>query len=1394
MASRFIPITVEVNDSKGTPKVKQLKSAFDDVEKSGTKASSGLKSVFDSIGRFAGQAAQKAENSLKQIPAAVVKVGSEVKNVLSQIKQQFQSTARESSSAFSDHFNAAFLAGILQQMLNRLVQFGKDFVGKSVELAQEAKSAFLGLESVAVFKGVDSQQAQAAVNNLRLVQAGIISATDASVALRNILQKGFGLEESIKILEIFSDTMAFGKQAALSYGEAIRSGSEGLKNDNAILLDNIGLSKNQSVILKERGFALEDLADKSKGAAARQALLNGLIAESQGQLGDATKLTQTYTGVVAAQDKAYQDLQRTIGELIITNPALLESNKIVTEQINAGTKAIQDQNSESAKFANDAIRYWAKIKANLVPIGALVVNLTTGVLASVGILINASVGSILKVTEFLVDSVKRAVSSVINLFVDGINKLTSLARTLPSVPGSPIDLLKAVPELQRVDTGETNLGSKVVFDTLKIAIKDFNDSFRGVIKAFNEATEISRRIDSAVAPSTATETRSNRANSLLNDVLSGGSGKAKKVADDFRSIANAVPVPVPSDPQLKAMIEEYAGTFGIPTWVAFAQIWTESRFNKNALSNKGAKGLTQIMPGTAAQYGVSYNKLGDPATALSGWGKIMSSLYNKYGSWDLALLAYHQGEKPVDRLVSIIQRGEVNEAAGGFAAAAKRAGIGPAGRKYLEDINLFKSNPVPTAESPFQGMTPQQIVNAVLNTDARGNARAITTSSAPLAQLSVKADRQWENYYKTAEARAQELNDRREDLDAAYFEHYTDLTTQLGHLELDLQQIRRTAADDQFTDQRRLFKARSEEKDLLLSIRDVQDEIANGPYNDSLRIQLALLEDIADIRRRDEDAIKSQNRAKLELADADVFHAQQARAIVLGRLAETRGATEVFADAIVDSYDAINEAVFRGVERLTGGVRILDNLLAGIINRITNRLFQKLLDVLIPPGGSTASAGAGGGGLLSFFRPSTGGSTAAKLGNGLFGGFGGASGAGQLSGSGLFGVGGLTAPTSLTSQLAQQAAFSGVIQQASASGGLGAAAAGALAPKAPGIVGSIGAMLPFLGLGLGVQAGGQSRLGSILGGAGGLIAGGIGAAFLAPGIFAAGGLFGGMGPAIAGLLTNPFTAVAAGALIVGALIFGKTAARRRDETTRNKAMVDSLAQLNELLNAVRHNRMDGQSAITAALSIRSQYVEAMSALKDSKTRRIALSDVSRLDAVIAQIRGQADLQVRRRETEARIVPEFASGGSFKSDYFVPKAARGLLSIPGVFDRRDDMLMRVSRGEHVAVMTPQQYARIGGRDTFTAAGVPSFDGGGFFFTQQPAPAPAARPAVFSRPVAETAGTWSMAPAGHAGEREEVHIYLHGIDPAQVVHTGLKDPKNKRLILHINNENDEFHQEF
>ena len=56
--------------------------------------------------------------------------------------------------------------------------------------------------------------------------------------------------------------------------------------------------------------------------------------------------------------------------------------------------------------------------------------------------------------------------------------------------------------------------------------------------------------------------------------------------------------------ELVGLTEHYADAFGVDPDLVTAVIWIESRFCPDAVSPKGAIGLGQIMPGTAAGLGI----------------------------------------------------------------------------------------------------------------------------------------------------------------------------------------------------------------------------------------------------------------------------------------------------------------------------------------------------------------------------------------------------------------------------------------------------------------------------------------------------------------------------------------------------------------------------------------------------------------------------------------------------------------------------------------------------------------------------------------------------------------------------------------------------------------------
>ena len=75
-------------------------------------------------------------------------------------------------------------------------------------------------------------------------------------------------------------------------------------------------------------------------------------------------------------------------------------------------------------------------------------------------------------------------------------------------------------------------------------------------------------------------------------------------------------------------------------------ISVESSYNPKAVSNKGAAGLMQLMPGTAKRYGVA--DAFDPAQKLRGGANYLRDLLKLFDSdVSLALAAFNAGEDAV---------------------------------------------------------------------------------------------------------------------------------------------------------------------------------------------------------------------------------------------------------------------------------------------------------------------------------------------------------------------------------------------------------------------------------------------------------------------------------------------------------------------------------------------------------------------------------------------------------------------------------------------------------------------------------------------------------------------------------------------------------------------------
>lgn len=120
-------------------------------------------------------------------------------------------------------------------------------------------------------------------------------------------------------------------------------------------------------------------------------------------------------------------------------------------------------------------------------------------------------------------------------------------------------------------------------------------------------------------------------------------GTAQVIASSSAAIAvRRVPAGFDIDAEFASAARRYQVDLGLLRAVA----WQESRGHNNAVSPKGALGLMQLMPGTAAQMGVDPR---DPASNIHGGAAYLAQQIATFGSVPLGLAAYNAGPGAVQK-------------------------------------------------------------------------------------------------------------------------------------------------------------------------------------------------------------------------------------------------------------------------------------------------------------------------------------------------------------------------------------------------------------------------------------------------------------------------------------------------------------------------------------------------------------------------------------------------------------------------------------------------------------------------------------------------------------------------------------------------------------------------
>ena len=250
------------------------------------------------------------------------KFSSQLKNIDAQ--------ANTASSKISSSLSKIGKAALAAFSVAAVVKWGKE----CLNVATETSNAWIGLNSILTGQGKSFDKAKQFINDY--ISDGLVPLNNAVTAYKNLAARGYSSDQIQKTMTALKNSATFGRQSTYSLGEAVQTASEGLKNENSILVDNAGVTKNVAKMWEDYAKSIGKTTNNLTQQEKIQAEVNGILQETKFQSNDAAIYANTYSGKVAQLSQAFTTMKTAIGNAI--QPIAKLFIPIITGAVNVVTR------------------------------------------------------------------------------------------------------------------------------------------------------------------------------------------------------------------------------------------------------------------------------------------------------------------------------------------------------------------------------------------------------------------------------------------------------------------------------------------------------------------------------------------------------------------------------------------------------------------------------------------------------------------------------------------------------------------------------------------------------------------------------------------------------------------------------------------------------------------------------------------------------------------------------------------------------------------------------------------------------------------------------------------------------------------------------------------------